>query len=235
MNAIRKTHLYVDPKLCFHTNLKVNNLGGEQLNVECRRCGLEGSPVEVGKLPFGAFWARSAAFSAFYKIAVRVDKMATFILSVIIIGSGSISCGNDPDSFFIDDDLSELDAGGETDLEDSESEQLDTELDTDTEQLDTDTDSSDHECPWLCRPNAGEDACSPDNIDDPIGVHNRNFTCRGPNEICCQPWPPTDDLGIDVYCLDKEGFECAQACSSPDLSRVCFAASNHCCRKDPDD
>lgn len=220
---------YVNPKFCMHANLADKDYSDNSVSILCEDCQLEGKPIKIG---LSKTWARHRAYSSFYKIAIRVDyPTGGGAILFFVAVSHLVGCTACPSSFDFNDkdDQSEtvevLDGGEDLDSDDS-----DTETDSDTEP-DTDTDL-DGFCPWSCHADVGPGSCSPDDIvDSPPFVHNKNFECKGADDICCQPWPPIDELGIGDYCLDFAGMGCLDECEigGPDTEKVCFNSNLTCC------
>ena len=126
------------------------------------------------------------------------------------------------------------DADGDGDADTDSDTDADTDADADSDgDSDTDADSDSGVdtdmmfCPWDCVTPGPQPTCLPGRI------RNYNFPCPVETDFCCQPYPPTDDLGISDYCLDFEGFECSyEECDHPDewdKSKYCASSTLFCC------
>jgi hypothetical protein len=148
----------------------------------------------------------------------------------IIFFLAIIGCSAEPKSF----NIHELDSGDETNnnsdavIEHDTGTDVDTDVDTGTD-VDFDTDF----CPWECRStHETQPAYTCDEYsypEEPSLVANFNFLCPL-DHLCCQPWPPADDLGISDYCGDFELTECGENCDVIDPNKACYNAAASCCR-----
>lgn len=63
---------YVNPQICAHAFVATARIRGEQLlYAYCEVCGLQSSPVTIGRFEW---WAKNKAFRKFYTLANTLDK-----------------------------------------------------------------------------------------------------------------------------------------------------------------
>jgi hypothetical protein len=132
----------------------------------------------------------------------------------------------------------DVDTDADTDTDTDADTDTDTDADTDTDtDADTDTDTNVIVCPWTCKPIAEDPVMTCDEHvfpEIPVEVVNRNFACM-PSYQCCQPWPPTDEQGIEDYCNDFVDRKCSSqvdcAPGDVDKTKVCYSANIICCLK----
>jgi len=85
------------------------------------------------------------------------------------------------------------------------------------------------ECPWTCSIFVDDYTCS-ESLDPPTAIHNYEWSCLDPDEICCQPLGAPD--GIAGACGDQEAMACRVSCLSYETQRTdfyCGPATQVCC------
>jgi hypothetical protein len=84
-------------------------------------------------------------------------------------------------------------------------------------------------CPWECAELTDEFSCS-DTLDPPAAIHNYEYGCPLPGDICCQPLDA--EGGVTEYCNDQPDMACKTGCASYEAPRAdfyCNMADVVCC------
>jgi hypothetical protein len=85
------------------------------------------------------------------------------------------------------------------------------------------------ECPWTCTEFTNQYTCS-ESLDPLTAVHNYEWTCYDPADICCQPLGASG--GLSEACGDQAGMMCRDGCLSYEAQRTefyCGPATQRCC------